>query len=298
MKAVVISGGGAYGAYGAGTLAALNKKYDLISGVSTGALMAPLVALQDWDRLEDAYTTTSQYSIFDGYWGNPFKKNGNVHVGKAILKVITGKKSLGSTLNMRKHIDKYLTEYDFNKIIRNKQEVIVAAQRTDMWPPNVVHFKLSEYLVDDFKDWMWASANVPLLTSIVYKNTGEWSDGGLTEIASVSKALEMGATEVDVIMHKTKPRKIAYEKENVNNLWHYMFRIIKIMRNEIERNDLDYAIKVAELKKAKLTVYWMDKYPNESAMIFNKKSMREYWDNGYKTAFNKSRIEIHDFSQG
>ncbi len=52
MRAAVISGGGSMGAYGAGTLAALNKDYDLVCGVSTGALMSPLVALKKWDILK------------------------------------------------------------------------------------------------------------------------------------------------------------------------------------------------------------------------------------------------------
>ena len=66
-RGLVISGGGAWGAFGAGTIAALNKKYDVIGGISTGALMSPLVALNEFDILKKAYTSVSDKDIFDLY---------------------------------------------------------------------------------------------------------------------------------------------------------------------------------------------------------------------------------------
>jgi predicted acylesterase/phospholipase RssA len=55
-KGLIISGGGAFGAYGVGTLASLNKDYDIVAGISTGALMGSLVALKKFDVLKEAYT--------------------------------------------------------------------------------------------------------------------------------------------------------------------------------------------------------------------------------------------------
>jgi hypothetical protein len=60
---LAISGGAAGGAFGAGLLVGLTRaarrpKFDIVTGVSTGALMAPFAFLgSDWDeRLEEAYT--------------------------------------------------------------------------------------------------------------------------------------------------------------------------------------------------------------------------------------------------
>jgi hypothetical protein len=62
MRVLALSGGGANGAYGAGIVVGWTKagdrpNFDLVTGVSTGALMAPLVfAGPDWDaRLSAAY---------------------------------------------------------------------------------------------------------------------------------------------------------------------------------------------------------------------------------------------------
>ncbi len=64
LNILALSGGGAGGAFGAGVLAGLSlagarPMFDVVTGVSTGALMAPLAFLgPDWDgRLADAYTS-------------------------------------------------------------------------------------------------------------------------------------------------------------------------------------------------------------------------------------------------
>jgi predicted patatin/cPLA2 family phospholipase len=63
LQILALSGGGAGGAFGAGRLAGLSlagtrPQYDIVTGVSTGALMAPLAFLgPQWDdRLAEAFT--------------------------------------------------------------------------------------------------------------------------------------------------------------------------------------------------------------------------------------------------
>src|SRR6202166_3993011 len=63
LRALVLSGGGAGGAFGAGALVGLTRRqerpqYDVVTGVSTGALIAPFAFLgSDWDsKLTEAFT--------------------------------------------------------------------------------------------------------------------------------------------------------------------------------------------------------------------------------------------------
>jgi len=63
LRALVLSGGGAGGAFGAGALVGLSRRqerphYDLVTGVSTGALIAPFAFLgSEWDsQLTEAFT--------------------------------------------------------------------------------------------------------------------------------------------------------------------------------------------------------------------------------------------------
>jgi predicted acylesterase/phospholipase RssA len=64
LRALVLSGGGAVGAFGAGALVGLSRRherpqYDVVTGVSTGALIAPFAFLgSDWDaQLTEAFTS-------------------------------------------------------------------------------------------------------------------------------------------------------------------------------------------------------------------------------------------------
>jgi predicted acylesterase/phospholipase RssA len=64
LQALVLSGGGAGGAFGAGALVGLSRRherpqYDVVTGVSTGALIAPFAFLgSDWDsQLTEAFTS-------------------------------------------------------------------------------------------------------------------------------------------------------------------------------------------------------------------------------------------------
>ena len=65
-RLLVVSGGGARGAWGVGVLSELIKRqggYKAVFGTSTGSLMAPMILLQDMDILDTAYTHVTQDSI-------------------------------------------------------------------------------------------------------------------------------------------------------------------------------------------------------------------------------------------
>src|SRR5258706_14547762 len=72
-KILVVSGGGARGAWGVGVAKSLYNiqgGYRAVFGTSTGSLMAPLILLQRFDSLASYYTSVTQESIFSR---NPFK---------------------------------------------------------------------------------------------------------------------------------------------------------------------------------------------------------------------------------
>lgn len=77
MNALAISGGGADGAFGAGLLCGWSKtgkrpQFHLVSGISTGALIAPFAFLgSNYDaKLTELYTTLSDENIYE--LNNPF----------------------------------------------------------------------------------------------------------------------------------------------------------------------------------------------------------------------------------
>lgn len=310
-KGLVISGGGAYGAYGVGTLAALNNEYDLVCGVSTGSLMSMLVALNKFDVLKTAYTNVTQDSIFDSKWYRPntFKKNGKVNE-LAILYVLLGRifgysrslVSLGTTNNMRKLIDKFVSFEDYNMLATQNKEVVVAAVNLKETPSQVHHFSTKKCSFQDFKDWMWSSANAPLFTSLIQKTyfdevtqksyLGEWTDGGLSELFSYQYALDAGCTEIDVILHRTKP-VINKETGKTQDIMDNLERCIDAMRYDIEFSNgrLDTIFKQAAANGVKINVYWLGRKLADNSLIFDKTQMTSWYDEGFATAFDDNRID-------
>lgn len=310
-KGLVISGGGAYGAYSVGTLSALNKDYDLVCGVSTGSLMSILISLNKFDTLKEAYTNVTQNDIFDNVWYRPntFKKNGKINE-LGILYVLLGRVfgysrsilSLGTTNNMRKLIDKFVNDSDYSLIKYRKKEVVVATVNLRETPSQVHHFSTNDCNFEDFKDWMWASANAPLFTSLIQKEyfdkntqnlyTGEWTDGGLSELFSFNYALEAGCNEIDILIHRVKT---VQDKETgkTQDLFDNIERCIDAMRYDIEFSEgrLDKVFKEAAAKGVKINVYWLGRKLADNSLIFDKEQMTRWYNEGFATAFDDNRID-------
>lgn len=73
-----LSGGGSYGAWGAGVLYGRQlmngnpHEFDLVTGVSTGALMATLAFIGDYDGLKNVYTNAKEKDIQTTNWRTMF----------------------------------------------------------------------------------------------------------------------------------------------------------------------------------------------------------------------------------
>jgi len=311
-KGLIISGGGAMGAYGAGTLAALNNDYDIVAGISTGALMSSLVALKEFKVLRQAYTSVVQDDIFDRKFLRPktFKKNGELNE-MAILYVLMmrffGRKetlnTLATTNQLRKTIDKFFTEEHFNLLKKLQKEVIVGTVNINAYPSKIEFFSSLTQSFEDFKDWVWCSANAPFVMSLHRKPwydvedqrwyIGEWTDGGLTELAPFYKVLDSGCDEVDIIMHRERPKTFK-QRPFVKDFIHNVERTVDAMRYDIEFKDGDLIKKIdeyAEEKGIKVRVFWLPRKITNNSLMFDKRQMLEWYREGFQTAKNVNRIE-------
>lgn len=314
-RGLIISGGGAFGAYGVGTLAALDQEYDVVAGISTGALMSGLVALRKWDVLKEAYTSVTNESIFDKKWYRPsvFNKEGKLNVLSVLYVLINrlfGRRNsintLATTKKMRKLIDKFITEEDY-KVIKNlNKEVVVAAVNINENPANVHYFSSDNEEFEDFKDWTWASANAPFVTTLLEKKwfdeddqkwyTGEWTDGGLIELAPFDYVLQKGIKEVDIIMHRAKPVQIKEQKLSEDFLEN-VERSIAAMRYDIEFENGKLSEKLERFAKdndVKIRVFWLPRRLASNSLVFDKEQMLKWYDEGFATANDSTRIDIFE----
>lgn len=300
-KGLVLSTGGAWGAFGAGTLARLNKKYDVVAGISTGAMMSPLAALGEHEALKQGYTTVTDKNIFDKKWyrPKPITKKGKVNIFAIIYSLMFKKNSLATTNAMRKTIDKFVREEHYNKLVADNKCVIVGAQNLREKPSKIHYFNICDETFEDFKDWMWASASAPFYASLTNKewtdengetHMGQWTDGGLTELVALDEVFKRGAKEIDVIVHKTIPTS-NYDIGDACTLVDNLNRSIDAMRYDIEFEYLmEKAKYFAVRRKTSVNLYFLPRNLSPSAMMFNREQMERWWQEGYNTALDENRI--------
>jgi NTE family protein len=303
-RVAVISGGGSWGAYGGGTLARINGDYDTVVGVSTGSLLAPLTALREWELLKEAYTNVSNSNVFDKYWYKalPLNSNGKLRKIPIILSLILGQKTICTSKALRNTINRFFPQIYFDELKKLNKEIFVGTQNYAQQPSKIHYFSSMLENYEDFKDWMWCSANFPFFTTLVQKSwkdcsgnfhVGLWSDGGLTDLVGLDQLVGKGYREIDIILHRTRNTE-KFEGHTINNLMENVTTSIAAMRYDIE---FEYFLqKITELNKegSTVTVYWLPRKLSKNSMVFNKEEMIQWWTEGYNTAFDADRREVYE----
>ncbi len=162
-----LSGGGEHGAFGAGFLKGWSElgsrpTFKIVSGTSTGALIAPFALLgSEYDGdLEAAYTTVSAADIFER---------------KSIFSGYRSE-SLADDHPLQELIHKFVTDKVIDAIAqahRNGQRLLVGttnldAQRPVIWNMGVVANSSRPEAYDIFRKILLASASIPVLFPPVY----------------------------------------------------------------------------------------------------------------------------------
>lgn len=209
-RLLVVSGGGARGAWAVGLIERLHKQqgycYPVVVGTSTGALMAPLIVLNEFDTLATGYTSVTQRDIFNK---NPFRRNGELSLWRAIFRL--GKPSLGESLPLREQIRRFMTPAVFERIRSSPDGLNFGVAVVNLRTQAVTYQYARQNSYDDMVNWMWASANQPVFMSpyITTNANGTqdfWVDGGVRDNVPVTEGLRIALadesfTAVDVVVN-------------------------------------------------------------------------------------------------
>jgi hypothetical protein len=157
---LAISGGSANGAYGAGLLKGWTAhgsrpQFKIVTGISTGALIAPLAFLgSDYDvLLEEFYTTLATKDLIEM---------------KSILGALTGN-SVASNKPLANNINKYITKDILAKVAKEHERgrrlyigtTNLDAQRFVLWNMGKIAERGDEAALNLFRQVMLASAAIP-----------------------------------------------------------------------------------------------------------------------------------------
>lgn len=224
--ALVLSGGGAKGAFqfAAEKYAREVKGYrwQIISGVSVGALNGMMLAMEKYNRLEELWTNISQEQIYTGklnFW--------------AILKMAFGAKSIYSNAPLWKIIQE---EYEPEKV---KADLRVGA--VSLRSGQLVRFVPSD---PGFEKAVLASTAIPILWSPVKVSARypDMVDGGVRDISPLGDVLDSEPDEVVII--NCDPSFAPVRIEPFRNAVDLGIHVLELMMNEILINDIQQFVQI------------------------------------------------------
>ncbi len=237
--AVVLSGGGAKGAFQVGVLDELithrGVRVDIFAGVSTGAIQALGGAMNDMPGLLDQWLTIERNS--DIYRKRP--------LGAA--SALFGADSLYKATALREKLQNYA---DPEKLRRARRKLRVG----------VVNLATGNYVDIDERnpnigDWVYASSAQPpffepLKSQDVDGRIEQWVDGGVRDITPLSSAMKLRPRALLVIL-ASPPEPAREPGKTYDNLVDIGLRSVGIQTSEVARNDVGNTMLINDLLAAR-----------------------------------------------
>lgn len=245
-RILVLSGGGANGAYEAGAVKFLigskNIKYDAVVGASVGGLNAAAIHFSNDPAkgLENLWLSIKGNSdIYKKWYGGllghiPFLWKDSLYNPKPLEKLI--EKSLkDESSGIRAHVA--LT--NFNTGMVHYERMLDSNKR--MLDSNIKHNSKA----------LLATSAIPLIFPSVEMKLSTYVDGGIKENTPLNFACEgLKATHVDIVCcFANKPMKLIINPSKIETLK----RVVNMMRDEIQENDLvkfNYINKLCDINSA------------------------------------------------
>ncbi|MCA0153942.1 patatin-like phospholipase family protein [Winogradskyella vincentii] len=291
MRALVISGGGSKGAFAGGVAQYLmqeeGREYDMFLGTSTGSLLVPHLAVGKIDKLYNIFTNVQQQDIFSI---SPFvqrKKGDREYVSidfiNSLWQFIRLKRTFGESKALKRNIKRNFTEDEFNQIKQIRHDVVVTVSNLSM---NRVEYKsINDCTYEEFCNWIWISCNYIPFMSLAVVNGHEYADGGLGSVIPIREAILRGATEVDAIVLEAET--LNRQKVLGKNPFSLMISLFGHLLNQVERNDIVIGKLAAKNRDVKLNLYYTPTSLTENSLIFSKRLMEKWWQQGFEYASQK-----------
>lgn len=227
--ALVLSGGGARGAFqvGAEMYARQGKGYhwDIIAGVSVGALNGAMLAMHRYQRLMDIWNTITDSQVYTGGFSLP-----------SVISLLLGAKSFYGNGPLKKLMKQ---EFEAGKIIDDLRVGVVSLVSGEYIQFTKEFLELPEALL--------ASASIPVIWPPVEISPEHQSmvDGGVRNISPVGDVLELEPDEIVIINCSAEhPPLLPQAPQDVLSIG---LRALDIMQNEIFVNDVKEFLRINAL---------------------------------------------------
>lgn len=232
--AIVLSGGGAKGAFQVGVLDELitnrGVKIDIAIGTSTGSIQALAVAQDDIPKLIDLWLGLKGSS--DIYTKRPLGLAG----------AILGEDSIYQARGLKR----LLKENADDARLRSTGKKL----RLGVVNLGTGEFRTIDESVPQIHNWVYASCAMPVFFDPLTTSDGaQWVDGGVRDVTPLGTALELNPRGVIVVRASARPKPST--PKTYNNLIEIGLRAVDILQKEVSANDLGNAALINDLIAAR-----------------------------------------------
>ena len=294
---LALSGGSATGAFSAGTVEEMvwgpygvdeeGLRFSVVSGTRTGALLAPLVVIDELGVAVEHYATLET-------------------VDTIALRSIPDALRNGSLLDvepLRDILEILIDQLTADEVIGHPVTQMLLCT-VDLQSGNVVYFHTgppvdpavdAKYRLiridgrDKLISAIMASSVQPIFmkseTGLYRDNNGlehQFVDGGVREKVPISITIDAGATEVYAVI--TSPEEEAPKDRMLTSLPDILLRTISLFLEEVLRTDLTAAQTLADELGVKLTVIRPEGVLLENALVFDQGDMERMIEDGRNRA--------------
>ncbi|MFM1808288.1 MAG: hypothetical protein RLZZ242_1013, partial [Bacteroidota bacterium] len=114
---------------------------------------------------------------------------------------------------------------------------------------------------------------------LVSKQGFEYADGGFGSIVSVEKAIEAGATEIDVIVLRQEDKQAF--RLPTTSAFDLMLNMFGFSLDQIEEQNIALGALKAKTKGVKINFIYTPAMLTQNPLLFDKKRMIRWWQRGY-----------------
>jgi NTE family protein len=232
--AIVLSGGGAKGAFQVGVLDELvgNRQLNakIFGGVSTGSIQAVGGAQNDVPKLKAVWMSIRKADDI-------YKKR----FGGLLLSSLFGKDSLYKPDGLRQKLSSFI---DPARLATSGKHLVIGAVGLQK-----ANFRVIRETDPNILEAIMASSAVPLAFPPVVQNGQQWVDGGVLNVTPLDAVMELNPSAVIVVL--ATPLATAARDKNFDNLIDIAKQATSIMSDEVTREDLKHAHFITDLLAAK-----------------------------------------------
>ena len=201
----------------------------------------------------------------------------------SLWQFIRRKRTFGESKALKRNIRQNFTHSEYLKIKKEKHDVVITVANLSM---NRVEYKsIQECTYEEFCNWIWISCNYIPFMSLAVVNGHEYADGGLGSVIPIREAILRGATEIDAIVLEAET--MGEQKVLGKNPFSLMISLFGHLLDQVEKNDIVIGKLAAKNNNVKLNLYYIPTSLTENSLIFSKRLMEKWWQQGYDYAEEK-----------